>query len=404
MSMLEIALDYILRGWNPVPIKYRTKQPIGNGWQNRIITADTAPQYFNGAQMNVGVILGPTSQGLTDIDLDCAEAIAIAPYVLPRTAALFGRPSKRASHRLYITDLAVEIDNAALAYDDPKAKKEQRQARMVELRIGGGERGAQTVFPGSVHETGEPIRWEETGEPAVVDGEELRQRIGALAAYCLLARYWPATGGGHHDVAKVVGGFLSRAGRPPETIRIIVEAIAKAANSSRWQELRRTAEDAAKAHRDGRRAYGVPELRNTFGKEIADKVADWLNYQEIAEEQPQPHAPTTSPPLAPIFSEDDLALRFADRHEHDLRYVDDWGRWMRWSESRWKFENTLAAFDLSRVVCREAAATCKNKKTRTTLTSAKTVAAIERLAKADRRIATEPDLWNAPHWKFSMGD
>jgi hypothetical protein len=404
MTVLEIALTYIRRGWNPVPVEYRAKKPIGKAWQDRVITENTAPQFFNGAPMNIGVILGPTSQGLTDIDLDCAEAITLAPYILPRTAALFGRKSKRASHRLYTTDLAVSIDNAAIAYDDPKAKKEQRSARLVELRIGGGDKGAQTVFPPSLHATDESIAWEESGEPAAVDGEELHRRVAALAAYCLLARYWPAQGGGHHDTAKVVGGFLSRAGRSPETIRIVVEAIAKAGGSSRWKELCRTAEDAAKAHRGGKRAYGMPELRSTFGEDIANKVADWLNYREVSEEQPPQVASSPAQTPVPMYSDEDLALRFADRHQHNLRYVNEWGRWMSWDEFRWQFDNTLTAFDLSRAICRDTAAECKNKKTRTGLTSAKTVAAVERLAKADRRIAAESERWNAPHWDFNIGE
>ncbi len=410
MNALDIALNYIGRGWNPVPVEYRTKKPIGEEWQRRIITENTAPQFFNGAPMNVGVILGPTSQGLTDIDLDSTEAIVIAPYILPRTGALFGRKSKRASHRLYTTDLAVSIDNAAVAYDDPRAKKEkhpERPARLVELRIGGGDKGAQTVFPGSVHKTNELINWEESGEPAAVDGEQLHQRVAALAAYCLLARYWPAQGGGHHDAAKVVGGLLSRAGRSPETIRIVVEAIAKATGSDRWKELCRTAEDAAKAHRGGKRAYGMPELRNTFGEDIANKVADWLNYREVSEEQPpqlQPQQGTIPTQSVPLYSDEDLALRFAGRHQHNLRHVNEWGRWMSWDEYRWQFDNTLMAFDLSRAICRDTAAECKNKKIRTGLTSAKTVAAIERLAKADRRIAAEPERWNTPHWDFNIGE
>jgi hypothetical protein len=39
------------------------------------------------------VILGPPSSGLTDIDLDCPEAIGLASYFLPRTGAVFGRAS-----------------------------------------------------------------------------------------------------------------------------------------------------------------------------------------------------------------------------------------------------------------------------------------------------------------------
>src|SRR6266567_5454978 len=295
MNVLEIALDYIGRGWNPVPVKYKTKQPIGAGWQTRVIDAASAPEHFNGAQLNVGVILGPASQGLTDVDLDCAEAITIAPYVLPATKAMFGRPSKRCSHRLYYTDLAVTIHNAAIAYDDPTAKKQQRKARLVELRIGGGDLGAQTVFPGSIHEEGEPVTWEESGEPASADGEDLRQCVATVAAASLLARYWPGDGA-RHDCARCIGGFLSRAGKTRDQVKIIAEAIARAAGDPEWRDRRKAAEDAAIAHREGKKAFGLPRMREIFGKEIVDKVADWIGYRE-SEERPDP--PKEAPPLPP---------------------------------------------------------------------------------------------------------
>jgi hypothetical protein len=100
-AALNLALDYIKRGWNPVPVRFRSKIPIGEGWQARVIEATTAADHFNSGRQNVGVILGPSSGGLTDVDLDCVEAVSIAPYMLPRTAAVFGRASKRSSHRLY---------------------------------------------------------------------------------------------------------------------------------------------------------------------------------------------------------------------------------------------------------------------------------------------------------------
>jgi hypothetical protein len=167
-TALDIALGYIAKGWNPTPVDYRTKKPsTGNGWQLRIIDETTAPHYFNGGQMNIGVILGPSSRGLTDVDLDCEEARAIAAYILPRTDAIFGRASSRAAHWLYYTDLSVSADKAVLVFNDPATG-----GRVLELRIGGAS-GAQTVFPGSTHEdTGEAITWEEGGEPASVGGDD----------------------------------------------------------------------------------------------------------------------------------------------------------------------------------------------------------------------------------------
>jgi hypothetical protein len=138
---LDIALNYIQRGWNPVPIPLRAKKPDGNRWQQRVITAATAPRYFNGGPKNIGVMQGLSSGGLNDVDLDCPEAIAIAPYVLPRTDAVFGRASKHQSHYLYRTDLANKLQSATEQFKDPALAKSREaavkeRAMIVELRTG----------------------------------------------------------------------------------------------------------------------------------------------------------------------------------------------------------------------------------------------------------------------------
>lgn len=51
-----------------------------------------------------------------------------------------------------------------------------------------------------------------------------------------------------------------------------------------------------------------------------------------------------------------------------------------------------------REVCREAAATCNEARVARALASAKTVAAAERLAKADRRLAATVDQWDSDAW------
>ena len=98
--------------------------------------------------------------------------------------------------------------------------------------------------------------------------------------------------------------------------------------------------------------------------------------------------------VAPAFSDEALALRFADQHADNLRYVAAWSRWLRYDGSRWAFEDTLAAFDFARKICREAAVECNKVKIAAGVASAKTVAAVERLAKADRRLAATSDQWD----------
>src|SRR4051794_33629514 len=232
MSTTDIARSFIQRGWSPVPVRFKTKKPTCDAWQKLRITEADADRYFNGAKLNIGVVLGLASDGLCDADLDCPEAITAANYLLPDTGAIFGRAGSRFSHRLYRTDLARSHDVAVLEFSDPCAGK---KARLLELRIGGGDKGAQTVFPGSVHESGEDITWEENGEPAEVDASDLLRRVGRVAAAALLARHWPGEGA-RHNAARAIGGLLARGGWSAPEAKLFIQAVAKAAGDEEWQD------------------------------------------------------------------------------------------------------------------------------------------------------------------------
>ena len=98
------------------------------------------------------------------------------------------------------------------------------------------------------------------------------------------------------------------------------------------------------------------------------------------------------------YTDESLALQFAERHSGKLRYVALWGKWLHWTGQRWQSDETLLAFDLAREICRQASASCKKKNTADALASAKTVAAIERLARADRRLAATAEQWDPDPW------
>jgi len=95
----EAALGYARRGWAPIPLPPRTKNPNRPGWQRERWTEDEIRA--QAAKFgNVGVILGQPSGNLTDIDLDCPEAIALAPHILPPTGAVFGHADEHRAERL----------------------------------------------------------------------------------------------------------------------------------------------------------------------------------------------------------------------------------------------------------------------------------------------------------------
>jgi hypothetical protein len=68
----------------------------------------------------------------------------------------------------------------------------------------------------------------------------------------------------------------------------------------------------------------------------------------------------TSGALPPQFSEEALALRFSRQYADSLRYVNDWGRWMKWDGTRWREDRTLHVFDKARAICRQVSAECGN--------------------------------------------
>ena len=292
------------------------------------------PRFFRRKSQNVGVVLGPTSNGLTDVDLDCSEAIDLAPQVLPPTGAIFGRQSAPASHWLYRSSLASTLGKATIKFQDPTRPADEMM--LLEVRVG-GEKGAQTVFPGSVHESDEEIRWDEAGEPAEISDDDLLKRARLLASACLFARYWPGQGA-RHDAALTLGGFLARAGLPAPQIKYLVEAIARAAGDAQYQDRRKAAEDAAQAFHAGEPAAGFPLLNKTFGKEVASKVAEWLEYRgptsddnALGEGGPAKRASLSND----IVTEQSAALQFAEEYGDQFRYCRSTRQWFCWNGVIW---------------------------------------------------------------------
>jgi putative DNA primase/helicase len=104
------------------------------------------------------------------------------------------------------------------------------------------------------------------------------------------------------------------------------------------------------------------------------------------------------------FTKDALALRFSNRHAHDLRYVAIRSQWYKWNGVIWAPEQTLLVFDLARASCRDDAADYGNGKPPDKLFTAKTVAAIHSFARADRRQAATIEQFDADTWILTTAD
>ena len=149
---------------------------------------------------------------------------------------------------------------------------------MLELKIGGGGKGSQSVFPGSTHTSGEAIEWDRDGALVTVDDDMLLRQVRRLAVAVMLARHWPAEGA-RHDAALTVGGFLARAGLDEDAAALMLEAIATAAGDEQEADRVQAARDAVKQYGNGGETRGLPKLVETFGEKVANKAAEWLGYQ-----------------------------------------------------------------------------------------------------------------------------
>lgn len=276
ITALDLALGYIDLGLSPIPIPYAQKGPTITGWSDLRITRNDASRYFNGAPSNIGIVLGEASRGLVDIDIDCAEALAIAPALLPATAGRFGRASKRASHWLYFSSIAKHTK-----FEDPNIDGAGKT--IVELRTG----GVQTVFPGSVHVSGEPIDVEADADFAAIpqiDPAVLAAAVGKVAAASLLARYFPHRG--RHDFCLALGGGLLRDGWTVDEAELFVALVAWMGGSDKPRERAAGVHDTATKLSAGEPVTGwsrVTELiadrplgGGVGGKKLVARARKWL--------------------------------------------------------------------------------------------------------------------------------
>ena len=228
------AAALISRGVAVIPVPAGEKNPGRPGWEALRITEEEIPNYWTNGQ-NVGLLCGEPSGGRVDVDLDADEAVKIAGRFLPPTLTS-GRESRPHSHWWYVCADAESYD-----------WKDADGSKLVELR----STGRQTLVSPSLHPDGDEYLWHaETGlKMAEIGAAELSRWLRELATAVLIARHLPpirkgTEGGGRHDYALALAGFLLRPGRLGDDLTLKVLKGAWDAKGWRGEKERR------EAHRD----------------------------------------------------------------------------------------------------------------------------------------------------------
>jgi RecA-family ATPase/DNA-binding Lrp family transcriptional regulator len=267
----SLALKYASQGMRVIPIPLRHKAPTLKEWQKLNLGEKEIREYFS-KPSNIGVLLGEPSSWLVDIDLDDPLAVKLAPYFLPSTEAVFGRDSKPCSHWLYIcfgakTTKWMDLDGQML----------------VELR----STGCQTVFPPSIHPSGETITWHKQGQPVQISRNGLEKACSRLASAVLLAKNWPSQGT-RQDTALALAGGLIRLGFSEEEAENFIEAVTIGAGDEESRDRIKTVLYTARKAGSSP-TTGWKRLSELIGNEVVEKVLQWLGAkkEEIRQEKTQ---------------------------------------------------------------------------------------------------------------------
>jgi putative DNA primase/helicase len=270
---LPIVHDYIAQSFSPVPIPFKTKNPMEPKWTSLRITEENVRDYFGSFPSNVGILLGDASGGLVDIDVDDPDALAFVPQFLPPTACVFGRASKPRSHWVYRC---------------PDAKRREFfQANGMILELRGN--GAVTVFPGSVHPTGEEVVFDnpEALTPGNSTWKELRKAAVKIALATVLFKSW--SGSTRHDLTLAISGYLAQ--QQPWTVEEVTDLITAVASKAGDTELRdrltciQTTFERAEA---GESVLGLKGLVPILGEATTSMIRKWFGSSSLKKHSKKP--------------------------------------------------------------------------------------------------------------------
>ncbi len=263
-SVLQAALSWIERGASPIPVPYRSKRPILQGWEALRIGAEQATQFFNGERQNIGVLWGAASRGLVDVDLDSAAAVELATHLLPPTAS-YGRPSAPRSHRVYRCP-----DVLTRKWASPE------KGMLLELRSD----GTQSLVPPSRHDQDdEAYAWSEGAQsPRSIEPKLLLRRCGLVAAGCVLADVW--TPGARHQLTLAVSGAMLAAGwAEGDVIDLVVALDLLGADRPEVADRARAVKTTLRKLQAREQVAGLPTLATLVGEPLVAllKRSHWLS-------------------------------------------------------------------------------------------------------------------------------
>lgn len=302
-----------------IPLPTRSKAPTLEGWQKRTVDDNDVSKFSDEA--NVGVVLGDASSGLVDIDLDCDLARKLAPYFLPSTGWIFGRESARKAHYIY-----------RVIGDAGQGKKFDCRGKFAEFR---GSRQL-TVFPPSIHPSGETIAFETSESIGTSTRAILLDSLSLMAICAVVEPHYVE--GKRHDIVLALSGTLLKHNISCDAVVRVVSALCDLKSdeekSVRLDDVRATS---------ARRGSDLPftqqaALTDLIGVESMNLLLHYLEVPNSIERA------SVSPNSRLVLGQDDLndsgmAKLFADKVKDRVVFDVSYGSFAVYHDGIWVHEH-----------------------------------------------------------------
>ena len=267
-TTLAEAIDFYPRlGLAVTPVAHGDKEGRLKGWSKPNHSA--APNDFR-VNDNIGVLNGTQAEEgwfFHDVDIDANSdgARRIVERLCPPTGWRYGRASKPRSHANYL------VRGQCLTRRYSGAGVERKA--ILELR-GVTKKGTHTlsVAPGSVHETGEPIRFSEGGGGAIgrVDNPaDLERAVQHAAVGIVIYEAWPANS--RHRLRLAFAKILDGHGLTADESVSILEAVMDATGSD-IADVASAVRDTVAALRRGDATEGASAINDVRGDDVGEAV------------------------------------------------------------------------------------------------------------------------------------
>src|SRR5215212_5097422 len=264
---------YVNEGIKLVRLDGRTRKPIDNDWPATNIPLEDMERHVS-RRGGVGWQCGEASGWISAVDNDWREAMQLAPRFLPDTLRS-AKGREEPSHYIY--------RSPGLGFPTFRGFD---GSDLISLKASNNGRGHQIVVAPTIHPDKGPYHFVGGYNPAAVaevNKQELRKRVGMLAVAALLARILPPTrnegGGGRHDLALALSGYMLRNGESVEGVEKMLIAAWEQGKAPRGhvEDVRQAVRDTASRLAHNEPATGGRRLGELFPK-LPEKIADFLSW------------------------------------------------------------------------------------------------------------------------------